>query len=74
MGLKSRSEILWRFIEENLEIGFGYLPEFEMGDANEVDTYIQKIKDDVNSMIENGWIKEDSIEELIYILKKLDEI
>ena len=70
MGLKTRLETLWRFIEENLEINFGYLPEFEMDDANEVDTYIQKIKDDFECMIENGWIKKESID----ILKGLDDI
>lgn len=76
MGLKSRLEALWSFIDEHLEVDYGYLPESNMNDKDDsrVDEYIQEIKDDFEKMREKGWIKKESIEDSIDILKRLDDI
>ena len=76
MGLKSRLEALWSFIDEYLEVDYGYLPKSNMDDKDDsrVDEYIQKIKVDFERMIEKNCIKEESIQESIDILKGLDDI
>ena len=71
-----RLQTLWNYIEEYLEIDYGYLPEKDMNDKDDscVDEYIQEIKDDFEKMRENGQIKLDAIQTSIDILKKLDDI
>ena len=74
MGVKTRLETLWDFIDEHLEAEYGYLPRSHMDDEACVDEYIQEIKDDFEKMREKGWIKKESIQESIDILKRLDDI
>lgn len=56
MGLKTRLETLWNFIDVYLEVDYGYLPKTQMDDKDEscVDEYIQEIKDDFKKMRERG--------------------
>ena len=74
--MKPRLNKLWEFIDEHLEVDYGYLPKSPMDDKDDffVDEYIQEIKDDFERMRENGSIKSEALEESINILKKLDEI
>lgn len=76
MGLESRLETLWNFIDEHLEVDYGYLPKSRMDDKDDsrVDVYIQEIKDDFRKMRERGELNRDSIQECIKILKDLDKI
>lgn len=74
--MKPRLDKLWEFINEHLEVDYGYLPKLPMDDKDDahVDEYIQEIKDGFKDMRENGSIKEAYIQESIDILKKLDDI
>ncbi len=74
--MKTRLQTLWDFIEEHLEVDYGYLPKNDMNDKDDsrVDEYIQGIKDDFQEMREDGQIKKDSTQMSIDILKKLDDI
>lgn len=72
--MKSRLDKLWEFINDYLEVDYGYLPKSHMDDDTCVDEYIQEIKDDFEKMREKGWIKKESIQESIDILKRLDDI
>lgn len=76
MGLKTRLETLWDFIDENLEVDYGYLPKSDMDDEDDsrVDEYIREIKNDFKSMRESGVIKPSSINDSINVLKELDDI
>ena len=71
---KTRLEKLCIFIEENLEVDYGYLPMFEMKDETSVDIYIENIKSDFAELYNTGSLKKDSLNETIDILSKLDEI
>ena len=74
--MAKRLKNLWNFIEEHLEVDYGYLPKSPMDDKDDsrVDEYIQEIKDDFQKMREKGWIKEESMQDSINILKGLDDI
>ena len=74
--MTKRLKNLWNFIEEHLEVDYGYLPKLPMDDKDDtrVDEYIQEIKDVFKEMRDNGWIREDCIQESINILKGLDDI
>ncbi len=74
--MRPRLDKLWEFIDEHLEVDYGYLPKSPMDDKDDtrVDEYLQEIKDDFEQMRENGSIEEESIQDSIDILKKLDEI
>ena len=74
--MTKRLKNLWNFIDEHLEVNYGYLPESPMDDKDDtrVDEYIQEIKDDFQKMRENGWIKVESMQDSINILKGLDDI
>ena len=74
--MQPRLDKLWKFIDEHLEVDYGYLPKSPMDDKDDtrVDEYIQEIKDDFKVMRDNGLIKEKSIRESIDILKKLTDI
>ena len=74
--MKTRFDKLWNYIEENLEVDYGYLPMFDMynKDDTHVDEYIKMIKGDIEAMLENGWIIEEGKQECIEILKGLDKI
>lgn len=74
MQIKTRLETLWNFIDENLEVDYGYLPMSNIDDDACVDDYIQEIKDDFEQMREKGWIKKESIQKSIDLLKSLDDI
>lgn len=76
MGLKTRLQTLWDFIDENLEVDYGYLPKSHMDDKDDscVDAYIQEIKDDFKEMRERGVIKPSSINDSNGVLRGLDEI
>lgn len=72
MGLKT----LWDFIDEYLEVDYGYLPKSHMDDKDDshVDGYIQEIKDDFQAMRERGLIRLSSINDSIDVPKGLDNI
>ena len=74
--MTKRLKKLWTFINENLEVDYGYLPESHMDDNDDsrVDEYIQEIKDDFEKMREKGQIYEGVIEDSIDLLKGLDKI
>ncbi|NOR54794.1 MAG: hypothetical protein GQ531_01155 [Sulfurovum sp.] len=74
--MKPRLDKLWEYINEYLEVDYGYLPKSHMDDKDDsrVDEYIQKIKVDFERMREKDCIKEESIQESIDILKGLDDI
>ena len=74
--MTKRLKKLWEFIDEYLEVDYGYLPQSLMDDKDDsrVDEYIEEIKADFKEMRENGWIKEESMEDSINILKGLDDI
>ena len=74
--MTKRLKNLWNFIEEHLEVDYGYLPKSPMDDKDgtRVNEYIQEIKDDFQKMREKGWIKEESMQDSINILKSLDDI
>lgn len=74
--MKTRLEKLWQFIDEHLEVDYGYLPKSHMNDKDDscVDKYIQEIKDDFARIKDSGNIRKECIEESIDILKRLDEI
>lgn len=74
--MRTRLDELWKFIEEYLEIDYGYLPVSDMNDTDDshVDEYIQEIKNDFTLMRENGVLKTDTIQMSIDILRKLDKI
>ena len=74
--MTKRLKKLWKFIDDNLEADYGYLPKSHMDDKDNsrVNEYIQEIKDDFVEMREKGQICEDAIEESINILKGLDKI
>ena len=74
--MTKRLKNLWNFIEEHLEVDYGYLPKSSMDDKDDtrVNEYIQEIKDNFQKMRENGWIKEESMQDSINILKGLDDI
>ena len=76
MGLKTRLETLWNFIDEHLEVDYGYMPKSHMDDEDDsrVDEYIEEIKNDFKSMRERGVIKPSSINDSIDVLKGLDDI
>jgi len=76
MGLTTRLETLWNFIDEHLEVDYGYLPKSHMDDEDDscVDKYIQEIKDDFKEMRERGVIKPSSVNDSINVLKGLDNI
>ena len=74
--MSKRLKKLWNYIDEHLEVDYGYLPKLHMDDKDDsrVDEYIQEIKDDFKEMRERGWIKEEFLQESIDILKDLDNI
>ena len=74
--MTSRLKELWKFIDEKLEVDYGYLPKLHMDDKDDscVDEYIQEIKDDFEKMREKGQIDENTMEDSINILKALDKI
>ncbi len=74
--MTGRLKKLWKFIDEKLEIDYGYLPKSHMDDKDDscVDEYIQEIKDDFEKMREKGQIDENTMEDSINILKALDKI
>jgi len=76
VGLKSRLEALWSFIDEHLEVDYGYIPKSHMDDKDDsrVDEYIQEIKSDFKKMREKGWIKVEFIQVSIDVLRGLDDI
>lgn len=74
MGLKTRLETLWTFIDEHLEVDYGYLPKSYMDDDSRVDEYIQEIKNDFKRMRERGVIRPSFVNESIDVLKGLDNI
>lgn len=76
MGLRTRLETLWDYINVHLEVDYAYLPKSHMDDEDDssVDEYIQEIKNDFKSMRERGVIKPSSINESIDVLKGLDKI
>ncbi len=59
--MKSRLDKLWVFIDEYLEVDYGYLPKSHMDDKDDsrVNEYIQEIKDDFKEMRERGWIEKN---------------
>ena len=76
MELKTRLQTLWVFIDEHLEVDYGYLPVSHMDDKDDsrVDEYIQEIKDDFKEMRERGMIEASFIDDSIDVLKRLDDI
>jgi len=72
--MTKRLNKLWNFIDENLEVDYGYLPQSRMDDDRKVDEYIQEIKDDFKEMRSRGLIKENSMHDSIDVLKDLDKI
>lgn len=76
MELKTRLQTLWVFIDEHLEVDYGYLPVSHMDDKDDsrVDEYIQEIKDDFKEMRERGMIEASSIDDSFDVLKGLDYI
>ncbi|EIF51361.1 hypothetical protein [Sulfurovum sp. AR] len=74
--MKQRLDKLWKFISEHLEVNYGYLPKLPMDyeDDVRVDEYIEEIKNDFKDMREQGLIYEESRQESIDILKKLNDI
>ena len=74
--MRSRLDKLWEFINNYLEVDYGYLPKSDMADEDDsrVDDYIQEIKHDFSSMIERGDIKPSVINDCIEVLKELDNI
>ena len=74
--MTKRLKNLWNFIEEHLEVDYGYLPKSPMDDKDDthVNEYIQEINADFKEMRENALIKEESISDSINILKSLDDI
>ena len=72
----SRLEKLWEFINNHLEVDYGYLPKSHMDDEDDshVDEYIREIKNDFESMMERGDIKPSIINDCIEVLKELDNI
>ena len=76
MGLKTRLEALWSFIDEHLEVDYGYLPKSHMDDKDDsrVDEYIREIKNDFKCMRKRGVINSSSVNDSIDILEGLDNI
>jgi len=74
--MTKRLKNLWNFIDEYLEVDYGYLPKSPMDDKDDdrVNEYIQEIKDDFQKMRENGSLIRESIQESIDILRGLDDI
>lgn len=74
--MTKRLQALWNFINEHLEVDYGYLPKSHMDDKDDsrVDEYIQEIKDDFKEMRERGVINTSSINDSIDVLKGLDDI
>ena len=72
--MTKRLNKLWNFIDENLEVDYGYLPKSRMNNDRKVDEYIQEIKDDFKEMRSRGLIKENSMHDSIDVLKDLDKI
>jgi len=72
----TRLEKLWKYIDEHLEVDYGYLPKSHMEDEDDsrVDEYIEEIKNDFKRMRERGVIKPSSINDSIGVLKGLDDI
>ncbi len=70
----TRLENLIEFIEEKLELDYGYIPKSKLDDETKVDEYIIDIKEEFDTMIENEWIVEDSLEEIKIILESLNDI
>ena len=67
--MTKRLKDLWNFIDEHLEIDYGYVPKSHMDDKDDarVDEYIQEIKDDFQKMRENGSLVRESIQESVDI-------
>ena len=74
--MTKRLQALLDFINEQLEVDYGYLPKSHMDDKDDsrVDEYIQEIKDDYKEMRERGVIKTSSINDSMDVLKGLDDI
>ncbi|NOR54810.1 MAG: hypothetical protein GQ531_01235 [Sulfurovum sp.] len=74
--MTQRLKNLWKFIDEHLEVDYGYLPKSPMDDKDDdrVNEYIQEIKDNFKEMRENGLIQKESMKESIDILKGLEDI
>ena len=74
--MTKRLKNLWNFIDEYLEVDYGYLPKLRIDDKDDsrVDEYIQEIRDDFKEMRENALMIEESIQDNIKLLKGLDDI
>jgi len=76
IDMKPRLDKLWELSNEHSEVDYGYLPVSHMNDKDDsrVDEYIQEIKDDFEKMRDKNFLKEESIQESIDVLKVLDSI